>query len=101
MQSPRDDGQVRGTFSLRSPMRPNPIATQIVALERIDSDVTVQGNLDPALLGAPWEIIEAGIDHVMLAGSVARAHVFNLGHGVPPSTDPAVLTRIVEAVHAR
>jgi uroporphyrinogen decarboxylase len=72
-----------------------------VALERIDSDVTVQGNLDPAVLGAPWEIVEAAIDHVMMAGSVARAHVFNLGHGVPPSTDPAVLTRIVEAVHAR
>lgn len=72
-----------------------------VALERIDADVTVQGNLDPAVLGAPWETIEAAIDHVMLAGSVARAHVFNLGHGVPPSTDPAVLTRIVEAVHAR
>ncbi|SDS06286.1 uroporphyrinogen decarboxylase [Agrococcus carbonis] len=72
-----------------------------VALERIDSDVTVQGNLDPAVLGAPWEIVEAAIDHVMLAGSVARAHVFNLGHGVPPTTDPAVLTRIVEAVHAR
>ena len=41
------------------------------------------------------------IDHVMLAGSVARAHVFNLGHGVPPTTDPEVLTRIVQAVHAR
>ena len=72
-----------------------------IALERIDSDVTVQGNLDPAVLGAPWEIVEAAIDHVMMAGSVARAHVFNLGHGVPPSTDPTVLTRIVEAVHAR
>ncbi|WP_306231617.1 uroporphyrinogen decarboxylase [Agrococcus beijingensis] len=72
-----------------------------VALERIDADVTVQGNLDPAVLGAPWEIVEAAIDHVMMAGSVARAHVFNLGHGVPPTTDPAVLTRIVQAVHAR
>lgn len=72
-----------------------------VALERIGSDVTVQGNLDPAVLGAPWEIIEAAIDHVLMAGSVARAHVFNLGHGVPPSADPAVLTRIVQAVHAR
>ncbi|MCR8671941.1 uroporphyrinogen decarboxylase [Agrococcus sp. HG114] len=72
-----------------------------VALERIDADVTVQGNLDPAVLGAPWEIIVAAIDHVMLAGSVARAHVFNLGHGVPPTADPAVLTRIVQAVHAR
>ncbi len=71
------------------------------ALERIGSDVTVQGNLDPAVLAAPWEIVEAAIDHVMLAGSVARAHVFNLGHGVPPGADPAVLTRIVQAVHAR
>lgn len=72
-----------------------------VALERIGSDVTVQGNLDPAVLGAPWETIEAAIDHVLAAGSVARAHVFNLGHGVPPSADPAVLTRIVQAVHER
>lgn len=72
-----------------------------VALERIDADVTVQGNLDPALLGAPWETIGAAIDHVLMAGSVARAHVFNLGHGVPPATDPAVLTRIVQAVHER
>lgn len=72
-----------------------------VALERIDADVTVQGNLDPAVLAAPWEIVEAAIDHVMMAGSVARAHVFNLGHGVPPTTDPAVLTRIVQAVHER
>ncbi|WP_404312331.1 uroporphyrinogen decarboxylase [Agrococcus terreus] len=72
-----------------------------VALERMDSDVTVQGNLDPAVLGADWETIEAAIDHVLVAASVARAHVFNLGHGVPPETDPAVLTRIVQAVHAR
>jgi uroporphyrinogen decarboxylase len=72
-----------------------------VALERIDADVTVQGNLDPAVLGAPWEIVEAAIDHVLMAGSVARAHVFNLGHGVPPTADPTVLTRIVQAVHER
>lgn len=71
-----------------------------VAHARMGGDVTVQGNLDPALLGAPWETIAPAIDEVLRQGSSARAHVFNLGHGVPPETDPTVLTRIVEHVHA-
>ncbi|MBS1698504.1 MAG: uroporphyrinogen decarboxylase [Actinobacteria bacterium] len=66
----------------------------------LGGDVTVQGNIDPALLSAPWPVLEAHIRDVLHRGSAARAHVLNLGHGVPPEADPAVLTRIVELVHA-
>ncbi len=59
----------------------------------------VQGNLDPALLLAPWDVIEHEVRRVLAEGEAAPGHVFNLGHGVPPETDPAVLTRIVELVH--
>lgn len=70
------------------------------AVRRLGPDVSVQGNIDPALLRAPWPVLEAHIVDVLERGRAARAHVLNLGHGVPPDTDPAVLTRIVEFVHA-
>jgi uroporphyrinogen decarboxylase len=69
------------------------------AARRLGPDVSVQGNIDPALLRAPWPVLEAHIVDVLERGRAARAHVLNLGHGVPPDTDPAVLTRIVEFVH--
>jgi uroporphyrinogen decarboxylase len=59
----------------------------------------VQGNLDPALLQAPWPVIEQAVRDILDAGRSAPGHVFNLGHGVPPTTDPDVLTCIVELVH--
>lgn len=62
-------------------------------------DVTVQGNIDPALLSAPWPVLEAHVRDVLERGRAARAHIVNLGHGVPPETDPDQLTRIVELVH--
>ncbi|WP_291050090.1 uroporphyrinogen decarboxylase [Herbiconiux sp.] len=68
---------------------------------RLGGGVTVQGNIDPALLAAPWEVLEAHVLDVLRRGRSAPAHVLNLGHGVPPETDPAVLTRIVELVHAQ
>lgn len=70
------------------------------AVRRLGTGVSVQGNIDPALLRAPWPVLEAHILDVLERGRAARAHVVNLGHGVPPDTDPAVLTRIVEFVHA-
>lgn len=70
------------------------------AVRRLGHGVSVQGNIDPALLQAPWPVLEAHIVDVLARGRSARAHVLNLGHGVPPDTDPAVLTRIVEFVHA-
>ncbi len=71
------------------------------AARRVGSDITLQGNIDPALLAAPWPVLQAHIEDVLERGTAARAHVLNLGHGVPPDTDPAVLTRIVEFVHER
>ncbi|HWH97861.1 MAG TPA: uroporphyrinogen decarboxylase family protein, partial [Pseudolysinimonas sp.] len=71
------------------------------AEERLGGGVPLQGNLDPAILGAPWPILQAHIDDVLDRGLAAPAHVMNLGHGVPPETDPDVLTRIVEYVHSR
>ena len=70
-----------------------------VAAKRVGGDVPLQGNLDPALLAAPWPVLEAAVRDVLARGRVAPAHVFNLGHGVPPETDPTVLTRVVELVH--
>ena len=59
----------------------------------------VQGNIDPALLAAPWPVLERHLEQIVAAGRAAPAHVLNLGHGVPPETDPGVLTRIVEWAH--
>jgi uroporphyrinogen decarboxylase len=59
----------------------------------------VQGNLDPAVLFAPWPVVEAHVRRVVEEGRSAPGHVFNLGHGVLPETDPAVLTRVVGLVH--
>lgn len=70
------------------------------AARRVGDDVTLQGNIDPALLSAPWPVLEAHVRDVLARGRAARAHVVNLGHGVPPETDPTVLTRVVEFVHA-
>jgi len=63
------------------------------------SPVVVQGNLDPALLAAPWEVLAPAVDACLKAGTAADGHIVNLGHGVPPGTDPDVLTRIVARVH--
>ena len=70
------------------------------AARRLGGEVPVQGNLDPALLSAPWPVLEAHVRDVLERGSAAPAHIVNLGHGVPPEADPAVLTRLVEFVHA-
>jgi uroporphyrinogen decarboxylase len=71
------------------------------ASHRLGGTVPVQGNIDPALLGAPWPVLEGHLREVVAAGRAAPAHVLNLGHGVPPTTDPGVLTRIVEWTHER
>ena len=61
----------------------------------------MQGNLDPALLFAPWEVAGgARCAPIVEEGRAAPGHIFNLGHGVLPDTDPDVLTRVVELVHA-
>ncbi|MFD0973965.1 uroporphyrinogen decarboxylase [Plantactinospora endophytica] len=69
------------------------------ATVRIGPDRAVQGNLDPAVLFAPWPVVEAEVRRVLGEGTATPGHVFNLGHGVLPETDPGVLTRVVELVH--
>ena len=70
-----------------------------IANEILGGNIPLQGNINPELLCAPWEVLQAHITDVMQRGSVAPAHVVNLGHGVPPDTDPDVLTRMVAFVH--
>jgi uroporphyrinogen decarboxylase len=65
----------------------------------VGEDRGVQGNLDPAVLLGPWERIEAATRDILRRAGGRPGHVFNLGHGVPPNTDPAVLGRLRELVH--
>ncbi|TFC41156.1 uroporphyrinogen decarboxylase [Cryobacterium shii] len=69
------------------------------ANRRLGGLVPVQGNVDPAMLAAPWPVLEAHVLDVLERGRTAPSHVLNLGHGVPPLTDPNVLTRLVAFVH--
>jgi uroporphyrinogen decarboxylase len=69
------------------------------ASRRVGHRYAVQGNLDPALLSAPWSVLSERVREVITSGAVAPGHVFNLGHGVPPDADPGILATIVELVH--
>jgi uroporphyrinogen decarboxylase len=72
------------------------------ARRRIDGargGVGVQGNLDPAVCLCPWDVVEAKVHEVLAANGGRAGHVFNLGHGVLPETDPSVLGRVVALVH--
>jgi len=69
------------------------------AVRILGPDVAVQGNLDPAMLTAPWPAIEAQVRRILAEGRAASGHIFNLGHGVLPETDPEVLTQVVALVH--
>lgn len=60
---------------------------------------TVQGNLDPAILLAPWEVIEEKAKAILDQGMKSNHFIFNLGHGVFPEVDPAVLRRLTAFVH--
>ncbi|CAN5497374.1 uroporphyrinogen decarboxylase [soil metagenome] len=60
----------------------------------------VQGNLDPSLVFAPTELMLARATEIVEAGREAPGHVFNLGHGVLPSTDPDQLARLTDHVHS-
>jgi uroporphyrinogen decarboxylase len=70
------------------------------AARRIGPGAAVQGNLDPALLLAEWPIIERQVRAIVAAGRAADGHIFNLGHGVLPQTDPDVLARVVELIRS-
>ena len=69
------------------------------ANDRLQGRVPLQGNLDPDLLRAEPDELETAVRSICADGDAAPGHVFNLGHGVPPDTDPDVLTRLVDLVH--
>jgi uroporphyrinogen decarboxylase len=69
------------------------------AVARLGPEYAVQGNLDPALLFAPWDVLERRVREIVEEGRHAPGHIFNLGHGVLPSVDPDVLTRVTALVH--
>lgn len=69
------------------------------AIERLGGDVPVQGNIDPATLFAGADTLHAHARDVVAQGAAAPGHIVNLGHGVPPETDPTVLTGLVEYLH--
>jgi len=70
-----------------------------LAWQRIGFDRGIQGNLDPVRTVAGWEVTRAGMREVLASAGGRPGHVFNLGHGVMPETDPDVLKRLVDAVH--
>jgi uroporphyrinogen decarboxylase len=75
------------------------------AAARVETGTALQGNLDPAVLLAGWPAVERAARAVVEDGrravdAGAAGHIFNLGHGVLPETDPGVLTDLVELVHS-
>jgi uroporphyrinogen decarboxylase len=69
------------------------------AARRTGRTRALQGNLDPAVLFADAATVEAEVRRIVAEGRAAPGHVFNLGHGVLPGTDPDMLTRVVDLVH--
>jgi uroporphyrinogen decarboxylase len=71
------------------------------ARRRVGDGYALQGNLDPALCLAPWPVVEQATRTVLAsaADGSGTGHVFNLGHGVLPETDPGVLAAVVDLVH--
>jgi uroporphyrinogen decarboxylase len=70
------------------------------AARRAPAGKALQGNLDPAVLLAPWDIVESRARDVLARARAAEGHVFNLGHGVLPEADPSILARLTDLVHA-
>jgi uroporphyrinogen decarboxylase len=69
------------------------------AARRVGPGRALQGNLDPAALFAPRDVLRDRVGRTLAEGRAARGHVFNLGHGVPPDADPDQLAYVVELVH--
>lgn len=69
------------------------------ARRRIGDDVPLQGNLDPAVCLAPFDVVAERTRDVLRANRGHPGHIFNLGHGVTPDIDPGILTEIVALVH--
>jgi uroporphyrinogen decarboxylase len=70
------------------------------ARSRVGPGHALQGNLDPAICLSPWPVVAAEVRAVLARNGGHPGHIFNLGHGVYPETDPAILEQVVELVHA-
>ena len=69
------------------------------ARKRVGKNRPVQGNLDPIACLASWNVVESKVRDVLSRNDKQPGHIFNLGHGVLPQTDPEILTKIVALVH--
>jgi uroporphyrinogen decarboxylase len=69
------------------------------AASRVEAGTALQGNLDPAVLLAPWDVVASRARDILLRARIAESHIFNLGHGVLPDTDPDMLARLTDFVH--
>lgn len=69
------------------------------AWDVLGADKGIQGNLDPAMLMAPWEVVEASARDILAQADNRPGHIFNLGHGIMPQTDPDQLQRLAALVH--
>jgi uroporphyrinogen decarboxylase len=70
------------------------------ARRRVGPGRALQGNLDPAVCLAPWDVVATEVRDVLTRNDGHPGHVFNLGHGVLPETDPSILERVVDLVHS-
>ena len=70
------------------------------ARARIGDRYAVQGNLDPALLFAPWDVVERHTRDIVEEGQRAPGHIFNLGHGILPETPVENVQAVVDFVHS-
>jgi uroporphyrinogen decarboxylase len=69
------------------------------ARQRVGPGAALQGNLDPAVVLAGWDVTRPRAEEILAAGG-GHGHIFNLGHGVLPQTDPDVLSRLVDLCHS-
>jgi len=86
----------------RSQSRQEAVARLVAMMEearRMGTDLVVQGNLDPVLALAGTEAALRGADAVLASNAGHPGHIFNLGHGVMPTTDPGLLAQLVDYVH--
>ncbi len=69
------------------------------AWQTLDFAVAVQGNLDPAVLLADWQVVKGRTIDILRQAEGKMGHIFNLGHGILPQTDPSIVARLVDFVH--
>ncbi|MCA9834744.1 MAG: uroporphyrinogen decarboxylase [Thermomicrobiales bacterium] len=69
------------------------------AWDILGDEIGIQGNLDPAMMFAPWSAIEAAASDILTQTRGRNGHIFNLGHGIHPETDPGKLLELTQFVH--